>query len=80
MKHNKQASRTITIPYDIVGILEYVINNKLNLEELHLLLNNNATTFDGIDGQFSFNKNIIKRKLNVLKILDGKANLVIESQ
>ena len=74
-KH-EQPIRTITIPYDLIGILEYIINNKLNLRDVHQLLNNNAASFDGIDGKFSFRKNIISRELNILKILNGKADLV----
>ncbi len=80
INYKKQPSRTITIPYDLVGILDYIIKNELNLDDLHALLNNNSTNFDGIDGQFSFNNNIITRRLNILKILDGKANLFIEPQ
>jgi hypothetical protein len=76
LKHKEQPTRTITIPYDLIGILEYIINNKLNLKETHQLLNDKSTLFDGIDGKFSFEKNIISRKLNVLKISNGKANLV----
>jgi len=49
---------------------------KLNLKETHQLLNDKSISFDGIDGRFSFEKNIISRKLNVLKISNGKANLV----
>jgi len=40
------------------------------------LLNDKSISFDGIDGKFSFEKNIISRKLNVLKISNGKANLI----
>ena len=80
INYNKQPSRTITIPYDLVGILNYIIINELTLNDLHALLNNNSTSFDGIDGQFSFNNNIITRKLNILRISEGKANLFIESQ
>jgi hypothetical protein len=76
LKYREQPTRTITIPYDLIGILEYIINNKLNLKETHQLLNDKSISFDGIDGKFSFEKNIISRKLNVLKILKGKANLV----
>ena len=79
-RYKKQPSRTITIPYDLMGIIEHIINNKLNLEDVNKLLNNNLTTFDGIDGQFRFNNNIINRKLDVLKIANGKANLFIKSQ
>ena len=76
LKYREQPIRTITIPYDLIGILEYIINNKLNLKETHQLLNDKSISFDGIDGKFSFEKNIISRKLNVLKISNGKANLV----
>jgi len=76
LKYREQPTRTITIPYDLIGILEYIINNKLNLKETHQLLNDKSISFDGIDGKFSFKKNIISRKLNVLKISNGKANLV----
>ena len=76
LKYREQPTRTITIPYDLIGILEYIINNKLNLKETHQLLNDKSTSFEGIDGNFSFKKNIISRKLNVLKISNGKANLV----
>ena len=76
LKYREQPTRTITIPYDLIGILEYIINNKLNLKETHQLLNDKSISFDGIDGKFSFEKNIISRKLNVLKISNGKANLV----
>jgi hypothetical protein len=76
LKYREQPTRTITIPYDLIGILEYIINNKLNLKETHQLLNDKTISFDGIDGKFFFKKNIISRKLNVLKISNGKANLV----
>ena len=76
LKYREQPTRTITIPYDLIGILEYIINKKLNLKKTHKLLNDKSISFDGIDGKFSFEKNIISRKLNVLKILNGKANLV----
>jgi len=67
--------RTITIPYDLIGIVEYIINNELNLKDVNYLLNNQTTTFDGIDGKFSFVNNIISRELDILEILDGAARL-----
>jgi len=76
LKYREQPTRTITIPYDLIGILEYIINNKLNLKETHQLLNDKSISFDGMDGKFSFDKNIISRSLNVLKISNGKANLI----
>ena len=74
--YREQPIRTITIPYDLIGILEYIVNNKLNLKEVYQLLNDKSTSFDGIDGKFSFKKNIISRELNILKISNDKANLV----
>ena len=74
--YKEEPTRTVTIPHDIIGILVYIINNKLNLEEVYKLLNSESTTFDGIDGKFSFINNIVSRELNVLRISNGKANLV----
>ena len=76
LKYREEPTRTITIPYDLIGILEYIINNKLSLKETHQLLNDKSISFDGMDGKFSFEKNIISRKLNVLKISNGNANLI----
>ena len=73
--YKKNPTRTITIPYDLIGIIEYVINHQLNLEEFHELLNDKSTGFDGIDGKFTFKDKIISRDLNILKIKDGFANL-----
>ena len=39
-------------------------------------LTDKSTSFDGIDGRFSFKENIISRELNVLKISNGKADLI----
>ena len=67
--------RTITIPYDLVGILSYIIDTKMNLKEVYGVLDNNNIKFDGIDGKFFFKNNIISRDLNMLRIIDGKAIL-----
>ena len=74
--YKEEPTRTVTLPHDIIGILAYIINNKLKLEEVYKLLNNESTVFDGIDGKFSFINNIISRDLNILRILNGEANLV----
>ena len=69
-------TRTITISYDLIGLLNYIIENKLSMEDTHKLLNDNNATFDGIDGRFSFKNNIISRELNILKIFKGRAKLI----
>ena len=76
MYYNHKPMRTITMPYDLVGIIAYIINNNYKTEDVFTLLNDQSNNFDGIDGRFSFNKNIITRKLNILKILEGKAVLI----
>ena len=68
--------RTSTIIYDLVGLLEYIVDKKLNLESTFELLNNSKLTFEGIDGKFSFENNHIKRELNILRIRDGRAILI----
>ena len=76
LNYKAQPIRTITIPYDLIGILTYIINNKLTLENVQKLLNDNTTTFNGIDGKFYFENNIITRELDILKISNGKTILV----
>ena len=76
INYKEQPDRTITIPYDLIGIVAYIINNNMNLEEVYKLLNDESTAFDGMDGKFSFKENIISRELNILKISDGVANLI----
>ena len=74
--YNKTPTRTITIPYDLMGIIDYVVNNGLSLKDFYALLNDSKTTFEGIDGKFSFQNNIITRELNILQISKGSANLL----
>ena len=71
--YNEKPIRTATIPYDLLGIISYIINQKMTLGEVYTLLNNNDIKFDGIDGKFSFINNIIFRELDILKISKGSA-------
>ena len=70
--------RTITIPYDLLGLLNFILEKKHTIDSAKKLLNNNSITYDGIDGKFSFKNNLIKRELNILKINKGKTE-VLES-
>ena len=74
--YREQPIRTITIIYDLVGLLSYIIENNLTLDSTTNLLNNKIITFGGIDGQFSFKDNLIKRELNILKISNGIAKSI----
>ena len=62
--------------YDLVGLLNYIVENQLTLESTFELLNNQNVSFVGIDGKFSFENNLIKRDLDILRIKDGKAILI----
>ena len=65
--------RTATIPYDLMGIISYILEKKMNLEDVYNLLDNGNVSFEGIDGQFYFINNTIQRELKILVIKDGKA-------
>ena len=41
-----------------------------------LNLLNNKINYDGIDGEFSFDENLIKRSLDILEISNGKAVMI----
>jgi len=71
--YQEKPIRTATIPYDLLGILFYIFENKMNLEEVYDLLDNGQIIFEGIDGKFSFVNNIISRELDILQISQGKA-------
>ena len=74
--YGEQPIRTITIIYDLVGLISYILEKELNISLTIDLLNNSKINFDGIDGKFMFENNLIKRKLTILKISNGKANLI----
>ena len=71
--YKEKPIRTATIPYDLLGIISYIVNQKMTLGEVYALMDNNDIKFDGIDGKFSFINNIIFRELDILKISKGSA-------
>ena len=71
--YNEKPMRTATIPYDLLGIITYIIGKKQTNKEVYDLLDSGQVKFDGIDGKFSFFNNVITRDLNILKISKGKA-------
>ena len=72
--HKEKPIRTATIPYDLVGILSYMINKKMNMKDAYEFLDSEKIKFDGIDGKFYFMNNIISRELNILRIKNGLAS------
>ena len=65
--------RISTIPYDVIGILNYIYEKELSLEEINSLFKDQKIKFEGVDGSFLFKNNIIKRDLNILEIKNGSA-------
>jgi len=71
--YQEKPIRTATLPYDLLGIVSYIINKEMTIEEAYDLLNNSQIKFDGIDGKFFFVENVIFRELDILKIAKGRA-------
>ena len=74
--YKEKPIRTSTIIYDFVGLISFIISEKNTVFTAKELLNRGDLSFDGIDGKFSFEKNLMKRKLNILKIFDGEAKKI----
>ena len=70
--------RISTLPYDLVGLLDYLINNDYTTSTLYETLQNSNIRFAGVDGNFYFSNNRINRDLQVLQIKDGKANVILK--
>ena len=71
--YEEKLIRVSTLPYDLIGLLNYVFQNELTFMQLKNLLNNSDLRFDGVDGEFYFKNNMIERKLDILKISNGMA-------
>ncbi len=71
--YNDKFIRISTLPYDLIGLLNYVFTQNIEFNELNNLLKKSKVKFDGVDGSFYFKNNIIERELNILKIKNGKA-------
>ena len=65
--------RTATIPFDLMGIISYILEGSFSVEGAYTLLNDSSIKFDGIDGKFFFKNNSIFRELDILEIFDGTA-------
>ncbi|MDA9620694.1 hypothetical protein N9S51_00055 [Pelagibacteraceae bacterium] len=74
--YGERLLRISTLPYDLVGLLDYLINNDHTTLTLYKTLQNTSIRFAGLDGNFYFLNNRIERDLQVLQIKDGKANVI----
>ena len=65
--------RISTLPYDLIGLINFIYSKEYKLGDVVKLLNNPNKKFNGIDGNFYFKNNIIERDLNILKINNGNS-------
>ena len=74
--YNENLLRISTLPYDLVGLLNYIFLRKMTLKQVSELLNNSNIKFDGVDGKFYFKNNMIERDLQILEIYNGEAKKI----
>ena len=68
--------RISTLPYDLIGLINFIYSKEYKLGDVIRLLNNPNKKFDGIDGNFYFKNNMIERDLNILKIKNGNSFVI----
>ncbi|MDC3082818.1 hypothetical protein OA321_00790 [Pelagibacteraceae bacterium] len=68
--------RISTLPYDLIGLINFIYSKNYKLGDLVNLLNNPNKKFNGVDGNFYFKNNMIERDLNILKIDNGNSIVI----
>ncbi len=68
--------RISTLPYDLIGLINFIYSKGYNLGDAIKLLNNPNKKFNGVDGSFYFKNNMIERDLNILKIENGNSVVI----
>ena len=74
--YEEEFLRISTLPYDLIGLLNFIYAEEYRLGDVIKLLNNPNKRFDGIDGNFYFKKNMIERDLDILKINNGNSSVI----
>ncbi len=74
--YDERLIRTSTLPYDLVGLLDYLINNNYTIPAFFEMFENSNIKFSGVDGNFYFLNNIIQRDLQILQIENGEAKAI----
>ena len=68
--------RISTLPYDLIGLINFIYSKEYKLADVITLLNNPNKKFNGVDGNFYFKNNMIDRDLNILKINNGNSFVI----
>ena len=74
--YEEEFLRISTLPYDLIGLINFVYIKEYKLSDLIELLNNPNKKFEGVDGNFYFKNNIIERDLDILKINNGNSVVI----
>jgi len=78
--YEKKLLRTSTLPYDLVGLLDYLTNNNFTTLTFYEIFKKNNIKFAGIDGNFYFNENKIERDLQILQIENGDVKVISKQE
>ena len=68
--------RVSTLPYDLIGLINFIYAKEYKLGDVINLLNNPNKKFEGIDGNFYFKDNMIERDLSILRINNGNSFVI----
>ncbi len=74
--YDDELLRISTLPYDLIGLINFIYKKKYKLGDVIKLLDNPNKKFDGIDGNFYFKDNRIERDLSILKINNGNSFVI----
>ena len=74
--YSEKLLRTSTLPYDLVGLLAYLIKNNYTTASFYDFLSKSNVKFLGVDGNFYFLNNKIERELQILQINNGKTKII----
>ena len=74
--YKERLIRTTTLAYDLIGLLDYLINNNYTNLTFYKMLQNKNVNFSGVDGKFYFLNNMIERDLQILQINNGDAKAI----
>ncbi len=74
--YEEEFLRISTLPYDLIGLINFIYKKEFKLNDVIKLLNNPTKKFDGVDGNFFFKNNMIERDLDILKINNGTSIVI----
>ena len=74
--YGEELLRISTLPYDLIGLINFIYSKDYKLGDVVKLLNNPNKKFNGVDGNFYFKNNMIERDLNILKIDNGNSVII----